>query len=308
MRIYKTMNALFSESYDRQAGVIQVVVIRDSLLEQVKAARNFPVDDETLALTCALNLYAAFYEKNPDPINRLKTLVGEIGKHKVTQFQKASQLLGKVDPEWEVPVLVITWLKKKSDINKVIGNPICSKCKKELANIGNLFDDLKAGGGHVAAAYTDGTMSVGVDPLTASGWDQWLGTICPNCDSIFCEDCLNASGKDPCPVCHNRVIPALAKDLPIKQNFRGDTGSMPNLNQDGEEKVVFVREIKKQAGLAPTEQVNTCTVYRAESAQIARDFLANCPVSDDNIIIIETPEGNFGKNKDGIYRSNDEHY
>ena len=304
MRIYKTEHALFSEFYERQVGLRQVVTIRKSLLEQVNAAQHLPLDDKTSILGIAVNLYAASYEKNPNPQNRLESLLNEIGSYTTKEFQKASEYFGRVDPVWDVPVFAVTWLKKKSDINQVLGNPICSKCKNELKNIGNYFEDVKAGGGVIYASYTDGTMSKGIDPHTTSGWDQWLGTVCPNCDLIFCSNCLDSTGKGLCPKCHIRVIPALAKDLPSIQKFIGDTDSVEthSSNPGNDDKVVFVREIKKQIEFAPAGRMNTYMVYRADSAQIAQDFLAKHPVNEDNIIIIETPEGNFDRNKDGIYK------
>lgn len=304
MRIYTTEHALFSEFYERQVGLLsQVVTIRKSLLEQVNAAQHLPLDDTTGALGIAVNLYAAFYEKT-NPQNRIESLLVEIGSYTTKEFQKASEYLGRVDPVWDVPVFAVTWNKKKSDINQVLGNPICSKCKNELKNIGNYFDDVKAGGGRiVGATYTDGTMSNGVYPDIASGWDQWLGTVCPNCDLVFCSNCLDSTGSGLCPECNIRVIPATAKDLPSKQKFIGDTDSIkthnPNLGND--DKVVFVRETKKQIEFAPAGKMNTYMVYRADSAQIAQDFLSKRPVNEDNIIV-ETPEGNFVKNKDGIYK------
>jgi len=296
MRIYSTEHALFSEYYEWKVGVRQVVTIRISLIEQVNAALHLPLDAEGGMLGCALNFFAAFYEKDPNPQDRAVALANEIGTYTARKFQKASELLSVVDPEWEVPVVAVTWLKKTSDINQVLGNPICSKCKKELENIGNFFDDVKAGGGVIYASYSDGLkMSRGINPHTTSGHDQWSETICPNCDSIFCPDCLSSGGQVPCPVCQARVIPALAKDLPFRQNFSGKIIN-PIMDQSGDDGVVFVREIKKQTG-----QANTCMVYRADSAQAARDFLAKHPLSADDIMV-ETPDGNFGMNKDGIYR------
>jgi hypothetical protein len=260
--------------------------------------------DEAAVHGSALSLFVSLYERNPNPRERRNALANEIRSPTIKQFQKASEFLGTVDSEWEVPVFVVTWLKKKSDINQAFGNPICSKCKGELRNIGNLFDDVKAAGGSISASYTDGSMSRGIYPDIASGWDQWLGTVCPNCDFIFCSDCLDSTGKGHCPECNIPVIPALAKDLPIKQKFIGDTSSIKTYSQNlgNDDKVVFVREIKKQIEFAPAGRMNTYMVYRADSAQIAQDFLVKHPVNEYNIIIVETPEGNFGRNKDGIYK------
>lgn len=191
----------------------------------------------------------------------------------------------------------------KSNISRVSGTPvICSKCKQELKKIGNYIDDVIAGGGSVGGAfspYKDGTISSEKYSDIAAGWDQWLGTICPNCDSIFCPNCLNSNGIDPCPVCQNRVMPASARNMPLKQNFTGNI-NIPILNQIDNDKVVFVREFKKQVELAPEGKFNTYMVYRADSAQLAQDFLSKHPAQDN--IIIETPDGVFGRNKDGIYK------
>lgn len=305
MRIYQTEPALFCEFYQRQEGLLkQVVIIKSSLIKEVCDAVHSPHNDETVIRDSALSLFVLHYEKNPNWRERANVLANEIRTPTIKQFQKVSEFLGKAEPEWEVPIFVVTWLKRKSDINQVLGNPVCSKCKKELKNIGNYFDDVKAGGGRIAfTAYTDGTGSNGIYPDVASGWDQWLGTVCPNCDFIFCSDCLDSTGKGHCPECNIRVIPALAKDLPIKQKFIGDTSSIKTHSQNlgNDDKVVFVREIKKQIEFAPAGKTNTYMVYRADSSQIAQDFLSKRPVNEDNIIV-ETPQGNFVKNKDGIYK------
>lgn len=303
MRIYKTEHALFFELYQRQVGLLyQAVVIRNSLVKEACDAVHVPLD-ESAVHGSALSLFVSLYEKNPNPRERRNTLANDIRTPTIKQFQKTSEFLGTVDPEWEVPVFVVTWLKKKSDINQVFGNPICSKCNKELEFTGNMFNDVKAWGGKIYASYTNGTMSNGVYPDVESGWDQWLGTVCPNCDFIFCSDCLDCTGKGFCPNCNIKVIPALAKDLPIKQKFIGNTRSIKTDNQNlgNDDKVVFIREIKKQMESAPVGNMKTYMVYRADSAQIAQDFLSKRPINEDNIIV-ETPEGNFVKNKESIYK------
>ncbi len=304
MRIYKTEHALFLELYQRQVGLLyQVVVIRNSLVKEACDALHVPLD-EAAVHGSAISLFVSSYERNPNPRERRNALANDIRTPTIKQFQKASEFLGTVDSEWEVPVFVVTWLKKKSDINQVFGNPVCSKCKKELKNIGSFFDDVEAGGGRiVGATYTNGTLSKGIYPDVRSGFDQWLGTVCPNCDFIFCSDCLDSTGKGHCPECNIRVIPALAKDLPIQQKFIGDTSSIKTHSQNlgNDDKVVFVREIKKQIEFAPAGKTNTYVMYRANSAQVAHDFLSKRPVNEENIVV-ETPEGNFVKNKDGIYK------
>ena len=48
---------------------------------------------------------------------------------------------------------------------------------------------------------------------------------------------------------------------------------------------------------------NTYEVYKAPSQSVALEFLKNKPVSKPlYYVIIETPEGNWGKDKDGIYQ------
>jgi hypothetical protein len=88
----------------------------------------------------------------------------------------------------------------------------------------------------------------------------------------------------------------------------GDTNNKEtsNLNQvNNDDKVIFVREIKKITEAVSDGKEHTYVVYRADSAQIAKDFLERYPVGEETNIIIETPEGNFGKSKDGIYKEQD---
>jgi len=57
----------------------------------------------------------------------------------------------------------------------------------------------------------------------------------------------------------------------------------------------------------PLGQKFTChyEIYRARTAQEAREFLEAKTVTEPcTYVVIETPEGNWGKDKSGVYKEN----
>jgi hypothetical protein len=66
-------------------------------------------------------------------------------------------------------------------------------------------------------------------------------------------------------------------------------------------KVKFVREERKPAPI--TQQTMTYRIHRGPDAETAKAFLSQHPVTKPlYYVIVETPEGNYGRDIDGIYR------
>ena len=74
---------------------------------------------------------------------------------------------------------------------------ICSKCGSELKRIGNVLQNFRSAGGA-----TDG-----FSEADEQGWEQWLGTTCPQCHMVFCEKCRDV-GPGDCPNCRGEIRPA----------------------------------------------------------------------------------------------------
>lgn len=66
------------------------------------------------------------------------------------------------------------------------------------------------------------------------------------------------------------------------------------------QKVIFIRE---DLSVLPTGNTATYRIHRASNAATAKQFLKNHPVNKPLLyIIVETPEGIYGRDIQGIYR------
>jgi hypothetical protein len=64
--------------------------------------------------------------------------------------------------------------------------------------------------------------------------------------------------------------------------------------------VVFVRE---ESGKSPLGNRVTYRIYRASSPEAAKFFLKSNPVDKALLyLVVQTPAGNYCRDKDGIYR------
>lgn len=92
---------------------------------------------------------------------------------------------------------IFDWLsgKKTDEPQRVVK---CSKCGRNLSFIGNVVDDFK----HAVAT-----------PTARKALDQWKGTVCTNCNLVFCIRCLPYNPPVACPECGSTVKPAVAKYL-----------------------------------------------------------------------------------------------
>lgn len=69
--------------------------------------------------------------------------------------------------------------------------------------------------------------------------------------------------------------------------------------------VRFVRVYTETRSIPPTGEpgVLTYELYAARSARRARDFLNGVTVSEQLYrVVVETPEGDWGKSSDGLYK------
>jgi len=74
-----------------------------------------------------------------------------------------------------------------------------------------------------------------------------------------------------------------------------------NPKHDDSDNIVFVQESRQIT--QPTGMMATYRVYRGDSSKAARDFLTKHPVKEKWLfIVIETPDGNFARDINGIYK------
>jgi hypothetical protein len=99
---------------------------------------------------------------------------------------------------------------------------ICSRCGRALRSTGSFIDDVLAGGGSVHVLGGEDT----------SGYQQWLGTVCPNCSMVFCDECQDCGWASPCRNCGQPVKPALAAYLPRQQDQRSLPMDKPPFSPD----------------------------------------------------------------------------
>lgn len=83
----------------------------------------------------------------------------------------------------------------------------CSICGNKLKPTGIFFHDIIT---------EKSQMSESGSSIFWSGWNQWLGTFCPNCGKVFCNSCLDANAPGLCPNCDCAVKPARLEFLKDK--------------------------------------------------------------------------------------------
>lgn len=50
-------------------------------------------------------------------------------------------------------------------------------------------------------------------PSAQRGLEQWYGTACTKCRSVFCDTCVDSSKSTPCPKCGQPTVPAARRHL-----------------------------------------------------------------------------------------------
>lgn len=82
---------------------------------------------------------------------------------------------------------------------------------------------------------------------------------------------------------------------------------LPNIGLDEINKsskdVVFVKEYEEYSARAPGAKLVKYTVFKADNKQAAMEWLSKNAVNENfHYVIVETPEGNFGRDAQGIYQ------
>jgi len=85
------------------------------------------------------------------------------------------------------------------------------------------------------------------------------------------------------------------------------TNDLPNITEheevDNSNDVIFVREYDETSDRGGTKNLVKYTIYRAGNKASAVSWLSKNPVTENfHYVIIETPEGNFGRDIQGIYQ------
>jgi hypothetical protein len=208
MTLSKSGHAIFGKAKTHDNEVVQIFLVRQANIKEAMRRGGNTVEDE-VAKALVAQLYLRLVKKMTDEeeINRLAIPIMQ--KSSVRYYQRASEVMKDMepDPEWEVPVALVTWpIENKSTASS--RTVTCSRCGRELEPLGSIMDDLQKG--NRSAAMVDEDASY----LTAK---QWKGTVCSNCSMVFCEQCQDSTWASPCRNCGQPVAPATAYRLPQQQ-------------------------------------------------------------------------------------------